>query len=83
MQLRLIHTPCKLKKLFPYKDKQPYLQQLNDIYQLKCDCGASYIAQIRRNLITRLNNYKLIHIPAQNTKLTIQTIKSISIIVQS
>ena len=39
MQLRLIHTACKLKNLFPYKDKQPHLQQFNVIYQLKCDCG--------------------------------------------
>ena len=54
MLLRLIHTTCKLKKLFPYKDKQPHLQQFNVIYQLKCDCGASYIGQTGRNLITRL-----------------------------
>ena len=59
MQLRLIHTTRKLKKLFPYKDKQPHLQQFNVIYQLKCDCGASYIGQTGRNLITRLNNHNI------------------------
>ena len=59
MQLRLIHTTCKLKKLFPYKDKQPHLQQFNVIYQPKCDCGASYIGQSSRNQITRLNNHNI------------------------
>ena len=59
MQLRLIHTTCKLKKLFLYKDKQSHLQQFNVIYQLKCDCGASYIAQTGRNLITKLNNHDI------------------------
>ena len=59
MQSRLIHTTCKLKKLFPYKDKQPHLQQFNVIYQLKCDCGASYIGHTDRNLITRLNNHNI------------------------
>ena len=59
MQLRLKDTTCKLKKLFPYKDKQPHLQQFNVIYQLKCDCGASYIGQTGRNLITRLNNHNI------------------------
>ena len=59
MQLCLMHTICKLKKLFPYKDKQPHLQQFNIIYQLKCDCGASYIGQTGRNLITRLNNHNI------------------------
>ena len=38
MQLHLIHTTCKLKKLFPCKDKQPHLQKFDFIYQLKCDC---------------------------------------------
>ena len=57
MQLRLMHTTCKLKKLFPCKDKQPHLQQFKVIYQLKCDCGASCIGQTGRNLITRLNNH--------------------------
>ena len=38
MQLCLIDTTCKLKKLFPYKDKQPHLQQFDVIYQLKYDC---------------------------------------------
>ena len=59
MKLRLIHTTCKLKKLFPYKDKQPHLQQFNVIYKLKYDCGASYIGQTGRNLITRLNNHNI------------------------
>ena len=59
MQPRLIHTTCKLKKLFPYKQKQPHLQQFSFIYQLKCDCGASCIGQTSRNLITRLNNHNI------------------------
>ena len=59
MQLHLIHTTCKLKKLFLYKDKQPHLQQFNVIYQLKCDCGVLYIGQTRRNLIIRLNNHNI------------------------
>ena len=59
MQLRLIHTICKLNKLFLYKDKQPHLQQFNVIYQLKCDCGASCIGQTGRNLIARLNNHNI------------------------
>ena len=59
MQLRVIHTTCKLKKLFSDKDKQPYLQQFNVIYQLKCDCRASYIGQTGKNLITRLNNHNI------------------------
>ena len=59
MQLRLIHTTCKLKKLFPYKDKQPHLQQFNVIYQLNCDCRALYIGRIGKNLITRLNNHNI------------------------
>ena len=58
----IMHAPCKLKKLFSYKDKQPHLQQFNVIYQLKCDCGASYIGQTGRNLITRLN-YHNINLP--------------------
>ena len=53
MQLRLIHTTCKWKKLFPYKDKKPHLHQFNVIYKLKCDCGASHIGQTNRTLITR------------------------------
>ena len=59
MQLRLMHTTYKLKKLFSYKDKQSHLQQFNVIYQLKCDCGASYIGQTGRNLITRLNKHNI------------------------
>ena len=59
MQLRLMHTTCKLKKLFPYKDKQPHLQQFNVMHQLKCDCGALYIGQTGRNLITRLSNHNI------------------------
>ena len=59
MQLRVIHTTCTLKKLFPYNDKQPHLQQFHIIYQLKCDCGASYIGQTGRNLINRLNNHNI------------------------
>ena len=55
----LIHTICKLNKLFPYKYKQPHLQQFNVIYQLKCDCGTLYIGQTGRNLITRLNNHDI------------------------
>ena len=35
-----IHTTCKREKLFPYKDKQPHLQQFNVTYQVKCDCEA-------------------------------------------
>ena len=56
MQLRLIHTTCE--KLFPYKYKQPELQQFNVIYQLKCDCGASNIGQSDR-IITRLNHHNI------------------------
>ena len=59
MQLSLIRTTCKLKKLFPYKDKQYHLQQFNVIYQLKYDCGASYIGPTGRNLVTRLNNHNI------------------------
>ena len=88
MQLGLLHTTCKLKKLFPYKDKQPNLQQFNVIYQLKCDCGASYIRQIGRNLITRLNNHNIDSPLRQETDVAKQqvdnpTMKSISVIVQS
>ena len=83
MRLRLIDTTCKLKKLFPYKDKQPHLQQFDVIYQLKCDRGALYTGQAGRNLITttlfRHSNKKAMK---QKTKLTIQHIKSTSIIVQ-
>ena len=35
------------------------MQQFNVIYQLKCDCGASYIGQTGRNLINRLNNHNI------------------------
>ena len=59
MQLSLLSTTCKFKKLFPYKDKQSYLQKFNVIYQLKYDCGASYIGPTGRNLITRLNNHNI------------------------
>ena len=61
MQLRLMHTTYKLKKLFSYKDKQPHLQEFNVIYQLliKCDCGVSYIGQTGRNLKTRLKNHNI------------------------
>ena len=60
MRLRLIDTTCKLKKLFPYKDKQPHLQQFDVIYLLKCDRGALYTGQAGRNLITRLNNHNIV-----------------------
>ena len=46
-----------MKKLFPYKDKQPHLQQFNVIYQLKCDFEASYIEKTGRNLINRVNKH--------------------------
>ena len=46
-------------KLFPYKDKQTYLQQFNVIYQLKWNCGVSHVGQTSRNLITRLKSHNI------------------------
>ena len=59
MQQNLIHAICKLKKSFPYKDKQPYLQQFNVIYQPKSNSAGSYVGQTGKNLITRPNNYNI------------------------
>jgi len=57
-QFRFIHETNKLKKSFTYKDKQILLRRSSIVYKLTCMCGSNYIAQIRRNLIIRLNEHK-------------------------
>ena len=56
MQQSLIHAICKLKKSFPYKDKQPHLQQFNVIYQPKSNCGAW---TNRQKPDHQINNYNI------------------------
>jgi len=57
-QFRFIHETNKLKKSFPYKDKQNHLRRSSVVYKLTCTCGSNYIGQTRRNLITRINEHK-------------------------
>jgi len=57
-QFRFVHESNKLKKYFMRKDKQNHLRRSSIVYKLTCTCGSNYIAQTRRNLITRINEHK-------------------------
>ena len=52
------HSTFNIGKLFPYKDRQSLLHSVGVVYQLACSCGQKYIGQTKRNLITRLNEYR-------------------------
>ena len=52
------HSTFNIGKLFPYKDRQSLLRSVGAVYQLTCSCGQKYIGQIKRNLITRLNEHR-------------------------
>ena len=52
------HRNFTFGKLFSYKDRQSLLHLSVVVYELTCSWGQNYIGQTKRNLITRLNEYR-------------------------
>ena len=53
----LINDTYSLKNVFKHKKQQQILYQYGVVYEIRCNCGSSYIGQTSRNLITRINNH--------------------------
>ena len=58
IKLIMSHRNFTIGKLFPYKDRQSLLHLSGVVYHLTCSCGQNYSGQIKRNLITRLNEHR-------------------------
>ena len=59
IKLMMSHRSFTIGKLFPYKDRQSLLHSSGVAYHLNSSCGQSYIGQVKRNLITRLNELRM------------------------
>jgi len=46
-RFRFIHESNKLKKSFPYEDKQNHPRRSSIFYKLTCTCGSNYVEQAR------------------------------------
>ena len=66
----LINDTYSLKNVFKHKEQQQILHQYGVVYDIRCNCGSSYIGQTSWNLITRINNHDPSSKTPQDTDIT-------------
>jgi len=58
VKLHCFQSTRKLQRWFSVKDRQALLNRFNVVYKLTCSCGASYIGQTQRNLISCIEEHR-------------------------
>ena len=66
----IINDTYSSKNVFKHKEQRKIFHQYGVVYEIKCDCGSSYIGQTSRNLITRINNHDPSSKTPQDTDVT-------------
>jgi hypothetical protein len=71
IRTRFINTTNPISNFFRYKDRQELLLRANVVYRLTCNCGAAYIGETKRNLITRVKEHHPAHNKLQNSEVCV------------